>query len=201
MKVFFLSQRVDVIESHGERRDCLDQMWANMLCGKDRVILPVPNNMLNLSNMLKAIKPDFIVLTGGNTPEAYDGTAKERDCTDDTLINYALNYDIPLLGVCRGMQSIVLHFGGTLEKVEKHVSVEHVIEDKNCKELGSVNSYHNYSVEDIPYELEAAAWSKDGKVEAVKHKNARIYGVMWHPEREASENGKDIINRLFDLNL
>lgn len=201
MKVFFLSQRVDVIETYGERRDCLDQTWTNALCGKERVILPVPNNILNVSNMLKAIKPDFIVLTGGNTPEAYGGTAKERDFTDDTLIDYALNYDIPLLGVCRGMQSIVLYFGGTLEKVEKHVSVEHVIEDKNGKELGSVNSYHNYSVKGIPYELVAAAWSKDGKVEAVKHKNAQIYGVMWHPERAASENGKDIINRLFDLNL
>ena len=201
MKVFFLSQRVDVVENYGERRDSLDQMWVNLLGRDDRIILPVPNDRHNLSNLLERIEPDFIVLTGGNTPEAYGGTAKERDCTDNTLIEFALRHKIPLLGVCRGMQSIALYFGGTLEKVKNHVGVEHVIEDVNGKEIGRVNSYHEYSVSNIPNELEVVARSADGKIEAIMHRNSWIYGVMWHPERGETGGGKETINHLFDLNL
>jgi putative glutamine amidotransferase len=201
MKVFFLSQRVDIVESYGERRDSLDQMWVNLLAKEDRVILPIPNNRINLCNLLKKTEPDFIVLTGGNNPETYGGTAGERDETDRALIDYAIDKRIPLLGVCRGMQSIALYFGGTLEKVVNHVATEHVIEDESRLEIGMVNSYHNYSVKDISDDLEVAARSKDGKIEAFRHKNHPIYGVMWHPERKAAESGKDIINRIFDLNL
>ena len=194
MKRVLISQRVDVIESYRERRDALDQRWAELLWEAGCIGLPVPNHSPTLKALLKLFPVDGILLTGGNTHVKYGGAAPERDEVEELLISYSIRSNTPLLGVCRGMQSVVLYFGGTLHKVEGHVAVRHDLSTGR-----SVNSYHEYTPNILPDELTALAQTEDKKIEYIVHKKLPIAGIMWHPEREPSFVPADIelIQNLF----
>ena len=187
MKRILVSQRVDVVESYMERRDALDQKWAELLWEAGCVGLPVPNHAPMLAEILKSLTVDGILLTGGNTPADYGGAAPERDTVDKLLISHAVNNKIPLLGVCRGMQSVVLYFGGTLHTVEEHIAVRHDISISR-----NVNSYHKYAPAKLPEDLIIVAQAIDNEIEYIKHKKLPISGIMWHPERESPFALEDI---------
>ena len=187
MKRILLSQRVDVIESYQERRDALDQRWAQLLWESGCIALPVFNYGPMLDGLLKTMPVDGILLSGGNTPAAYGGSAPERDATDEFLISHALKNNMPLLGVCRGMQSIVIYFGGTLRKVEGHIAARHDVDINR-----NVNSYHEFAPDALPDDLLALAYAADGEIEYIRHKKLPIMGIMWHPERDACFAPEDI---------
>lgn len=187
MKKILLSQRVDVIERYKERRDAMDQRWPCLLYEAGFIGLPVFNHAETLIAALKSTQFDGILLSGGNSHAEYGGNAPERDNADKILLSHAAEKKIPLLGVCRGMQSIVLYFGGSLHKVSAHVSVRHDIGAGR-----NVNSYHEYSPELLPDALEALGKSGDGEIEYIKHKSLPITGIMWHPERETPFSSGDI---------
>ena len=183
LKRIIVSQRINVEESYGEVRDAIDQKWYDFF--SEIGVLPIlaPNNARLLKTILYEIHFDSVLLTGGNTPVAYGGNAHERDCTDSMLIAYACSKDIPLIGVCRGCQSIALFFGGTLKVVENHVAKRHKISGEFERE---VNSFHEFAISDqfFPQELKIASISEDGNIEALRHKEKPLLGIMWHPERE-----------------
>lgn len=180
MKIAVISQRVDEIKDYGEIRDALDEAWQQLFLCLDTALIPVPNEPLAANEILKRLRPEAIVLSGGNNPVVYGGSAVQRDLTDEMLIQYAIEYDVPLLGVCRGMQSVALYFGGALKKVEGHVAVLHEIEGEIARR---VNSYHGYAVDDPGKNIRIVSRAKDGTIEAICHETYRIYGIMWHPER------------------
>lgn len=189
MKVVIISQRVDEIKNYGEVRDALDEQWHRLFQKVGAILIPMPNVMEGGAEILKRVRPDAIVLSGGNTPAKYGGTAPQRDQVDELLIQYAVKNSVQLLGVCRGMQSIVLHFGGSLKKVEGHVAVKHKIVGEIQR---VVNSYHTYAVDRQGQELHVMAWTEQGDIEAVRHVRYPIYGIMWHPERGAAFDEEDI---------
>jgi len=190
MKRIFVSQRVDILTNINERRDALDQRWVSFLRETGGELMAVPNDKKSADFMLKSVAPDGIVLTGGNDPVANGGNAPERDAIDILLIDYAIKNSIPLIGVCRGMQSILCYFGGTLKKVNKHVTVKHHLKGSICRE---VNSYHNFAADFVPAVFKICATSEDCVIEAIKHSSIPILAMMWHPEREAVFNNDDII--------
>jgi len=196
MKTIFISQRVDVISEYNEKRDALDQKWTELMLAAGCVLVPVQNDIKMLKNLHVLHNPDGIILSGGNSPVQYGGDAPERDITDTYLLNYATENGIPLLGVCRGMQSIILHFGGTLKKVDDHIAIRHNI---NGELNLDVNSFHSLAADSVPECIEVTAKSDDDIVEAVRHKDLPIIGIMWHPEREQPYIGKDLelIKKLF----
>lgn len=180
MKTVMISQRVDEVKDYGEVRDALDEQWHRLFQKIGAALIPMPNVAENVQEILKRVQPEAIVLSGGNTPVEYGGFAPQRDQVDKLLIQYAAANSVPLLGVCRGMQSIALYFGGSLKRVEGHVAVNHKIvgEIQRC-----VNSYHTYAVETQEKELHVMARTKQGDIEAIRHVQYPIYGIMWHPER------------------
>ena len=139
MKLGVISQRVDAIKDYGEIRDGLDTQWYALLRQAGAGLVPLPNQPQVIPIVLERLQPDFIILSGGNNPVAYGGDAPERDAVDELLINFSIERTVPLLGVCRGMQSVGLFFGGTLKRVEGHVATRHMIRGKIKRE---VNSYH-----------------------------------------------------------
>ena len=187
MKRILISQRVDVIDSYKERRDALDQRWAELLLKAGCIAIPVSNHGPALTELLKSMPIDGILLSGGNSPAAYGGCAPERDNTDGLLISFAANNGKPLLGVCRGMQSIVLSFGGALRKVEGHTASRHDLDINR-----NVNSYHEYAPDRMPDNFTVLSKAKDGEVEYIRHKKLPIAGIMWHPERETPFVQEDI---------
>ena len=190
MKTAVISQRVDEVRDYDEIRDALDEQWHKLFLRMDTALVPVPNMPETVENTLIRIHPDAIVLSGGNTPAAYGGTAAQRDRVDELLIRYALEHNVPLLGVCRGMQSVVLYFGGTLKKAEGHVAVSHKLVGEIRR---TVNSYHGYCVDQPGEELQVIARTEQGSIEAVRHVCYPVYGIMWHPERVEGFDDADLV--------
>ena len=191
MKTIIFTQRVEVIESYNERRDCADQRIANFIWDCGFLPLAVPNIPQITEKIVSEIIPSGIILVGGNSLVKYGGNSPERDETDRMLINIAIKKNIPVYGFCRGMQSILDYFGNRLVKVPNHVGVRHVITGKD--NASEVNSYHNEACVELDNdELIIIMKSQDGVIEKVQHKSLPIIGVMWHPEREKNFRIEDI---------
>lgn len=183
MKAILTTQRADLIPAYGERRDALDQRWTAFLRETGALPVPCPNDPDAAEALLARIQPEGILLTGGNSPLAYGGDAPERDAVDRLLIAWAENRRLPLIGVCRGMQSLILYFGGALQPVENHRATRHLLTGEPSRE---VNSYHTLAARALPEDgpLQATAQTADGVLEAVTHRALPMLGIMWHPERE-----------------
>lgn len=200
MKIVFFTQRVEVIESYQERRDCADQRISDFIYSCGFLPLPVPNRKEFIRDLLIEVHPTGIILTGGNSLFQYGGNAPERDAVDKELIEIAIQEKIPLYGFCRGMQSILDYFGNSLMQVEGHVAVRHVVHgtEGDCV----VNSYHNQGCKELKKEcgLVIDARSEDGVIEKIHHEFLPIMATMWHPERESTftEKDMDIVRKLFN---
>ena len=192
MKIVIYTQRVEVVENYNERRDCADQRISDFIYSCDFLPIPVPNRTNMVGAIVDSLRPSGIILTGGNSLCMYGGNALERDETDRRLIELSIEKRIPLLGFCRGMQSILDYFGCRLENIDGHAAARHLInEEHNSYE---VNSYHNQACRRLEEncELYTTAISEDGIIEAIHHKQYAIMGIMWHPEREDDFTQRDI---------
>ena len=187
-KLIALTQRVERIEAIGELRDALSQEWAVLaeVCGF--LPLPLPNRLPVVRQLMETLPVDGIILTGGNDLASYGGGAPERDEAERFLIQYAIETKTPLLGVCRGMQMLLDYFGTPLQRVEGHIRVEHLLDNGE-----TVNSFHGWGAQACLPPLEPAARSADGVLEAVIHREYPwMRGVMWHPERHAPPEERDV---------
>jgi putative glutamine amidotransferase len=130
----------------------------------------------------------------------------ERDITDFTILDYVEQRNIPLLGICFGIQSLNVYRGGSLIQdipalVGRPVEHEagdgkppsrHTVRIAEGSLIGKlagqseidVNSYHHQSIEVPGRDLQPVAFAPDGVIEAVEDTRGRfIVGVQWHPER------------------
>ncbi len=204
MKKIGLTQRVETVESYGERRDCLDQQWTAFIEALPAIPLPLPNLHSCPGELIDELDLDGIILTGGNTLAEYASAtanaAPERDATEEALLVHCIEKGIPLIGACRGMQLLNHHFGGKLIGMEGHTAVRHPIElicVETCPGFSAaqeVNSYHDLGInlEGLASVLQAFALGPGNSVEALKHESLPLWGVMWHPEREVPFTGEDL---------
>lgn len=188
--VVVYTQRVDVIEAYGERRDSADQRIGAFLYACGYLPLSLPNSIEIAQALIDEYEPKGIVLTGGNNLCKYRGNAPERDKLEHWLIEFALHKGVPILGFCRGMQMILDYFENLLISVSKHIAVRHVI----TGQMGArkVNSYHSMAAIEVKRPLQVLAKADDGVIEAIKHESEKIVGIMWHPERNISYDILDI---------
>lgn len=201
-KLIGLTQRVDVENCYGERRDALDQLWTKLLEKAGFVPIPIPNQLADIETYVRCLHLDGIILTGGNNlsilPEESENNALERDQMEAKLLNMSSRDNIPVVGICRGMQMMVSWTGGRIVPVCGHVAVRHALHlteegKRYLCERDSINSYHRWTVDfqGISHEWSIMGTSPDGSIEAVKHQRYPFWGIMWHPERE-SEDGNEI---------
>ena len=205
MKKIAISQRVEVVSTYHETRDCLDQNWTSLLEELGMLAIPIPNTLKDPVVWLKAMQVDGVILSGGNDlsflPNAKNASPS-RDCTERALLDYLSTTDIPVLGVCRGMQMLCHYFGGQLIEVANHAATEHVIElveapndlhQAGYQTLETVNSFHNWGIalDGLDDALIPMALDQQGHVEAFKHNAKPWWGIMWHPERDGNSLTKD----------
>lgn len=157
------------------------------------------NDALHVQDVL-ALKPEAIILSPGPCDPAQAGI-----CLPLTLA--AFEAGIPLLGVCLGHQTIGEAFGGKVirchEIVHGKMGAMHHNGQGVFRDLPSpfqATRYHSLVVErdSLPDCLEVTAWLEDGTIMGLRHKNALIEGVQFHPESIASEHGHQLLRNFLD---
>lgn len=154
---------------------------------------------------------DGLLLSGGDDidPAAYGqaphpalgAPSRARDTQERSLLDTALDVDLPVLGVCRGAQLVNVHLGGTLHQhVPAHTDASLPIDQAFHRvafvdgSLGrsvygaeiAVNSLHHQGIDRLADGLVAsgvtAGGPDDGLIEAVEVAGKPVLAVQWHPE-------------------
>src|SRR6202042_1543921 len=114
----------------------------------------------------------------------------------------ALSGKLPILGVCLGHQAIGEAFGGRVVRAKTimHGKVSEI--ETDCRGVFadlpkhfSVTRYHSLAIEreSLPDCLEISAWTPDGEIMGVRHKELTVEGVQFHPESILSEHGHALL--------
>lgn len=138
-------------------------------------IIPLINYDISLLKLC-----DGFILPGG-----------DYETIDFLVIKYAYEFDLSLLGICMGMQSLGKYFNGNLELVDNHYSKSdyHFVNIDSSSKIFKilnrskikVNSRHKYKLSNT--DLKTSAYSQDNVIEAIEVPNKKyIIGVQWHPE-------------------
>lgn len=195
-----------------------------VLSGGVPLIFPLSDDRRVYERLLPIV--DGFVLTGGQDvdPERYgispDNVAYEklseltplRDTVESLILEYAHRFDVPTLGICRGMQTMNVHYGGTLYvdlpeqydgvdvltqrpilhwQTEEPTEVSHYIDVKRGSRLHDIlgadasaaNSFHHQGVLNVAKNFVPVAYAADGLIEAIEAVDKSfMLGVQWHPE-------------------
>ena len=174
------------------------------------VIIPPLSDTDSIINTLEHL--DGLILSGGadydphyadEEPWPTLGTINaERDLPELFITQLAYNRQLPILGICRGIQTLAMALGGHVrqdisdiqtlnhsQEEERNVATHTVTIDKDStlyKIYGgvrSVNSFHHQAVDETGPRFRAVAYSEDGIIEAMESTEYKsIIGVQWHPE-------------------
>ena len=116
--------------------------------------------------------------------------------------------DLPILGICLGQQSIGQAFGGKVIRAKEimHGKISPIHHDGTGLFEGLTNPfnatrYHSLAIdrETLPDDLHVDAWTEDGEIMGLRHKERPIFGLQFHPESIASENGHALIDRFLKI--
>ena len=177
--------------------DFIDHYWINYFKLKKISFFSIPN-IANYKENFSKNKIRLVILPGGNDLYSKDKISKIRLKVEFKLIKYALKNNIPILGICRGMQVLNLFFKGKQNRIYGHMRTNHKIYFENKifgKKLMYVNSFHNFGIplKKMSNKFNVIALDKDKNVEIFKHKTKKILGLMWHPERNKTYNQLNLI--------
>ena len=226
---------IGIFPSYNEEKNqvFLNQSYFDAIIesGGIPVALPLLRDEEIISEIVKRF--DGIVLSGGSdiNPKYYNqinlGKSLEinsfRDESEEKIIRILIESDIPVLGICRGMQAINVFCGGSLiqdipseyetEVLHNRAKPEiafHKISVEKSSPLSEimgfgehvVNSYHHQAIKETAPCFSVCATSEDGLIEAIYHKNKKFFlGVQWHPERdhETAVKNKDILDEFIKI--
>jgi len=116
--------------------------------------------------------------------------------------------EVPMLGVCLGHQSIGQAFGGRIVHAKRvmhgKTSVIHHRSEgvfQGLDEGFEATRYHSLVIEreSLPDSLAVTAWTDDGEIMGVRHKNLAIHGVQFHPESILSQFGHELLRNFLKL--
>lgn len=180
--------------------------------GTPVLIPPVADNDVLLSTLDTL---DAIVLSGGGdfnplwageqpVPQLHN-INNERDLPELLLTRYAFDRQLPMLGICRGIQTLAMSLGGHVEQdikpsptLIKHSQISHqstqthsvnikpgtmLSEIFDGEDTIYVNSFHHQAVDNPGKHMRTAATAPDGTIEAIESSEQKpVIGVQWHPE-------------------
>lgn len=139
-----------------------------------------------------------LLLTGG----ADIGQNIKRDNNEKQWYREAMKLDIPILGICRGLQLINVLRGGTLHEDVTSEPIVHTVDAEKIAGNGiglessfhkvntssgntfEANSRHHQGIKTFGKNLEITSKSPDGLIESMIATDHNIFAVQWHPERE-----------------
>ena len=116
--------------------------------------------------------------------------------------------DFPIFGVCLGHQAIGQAFGGDVVQAERlmHGKTSPVFHDgktifENMPNPFQATRYHSLIIkkETLPSCFEISAWTEEGEIMAIRHKEYPVEGVQFHPESIMTEKGKELIGQFIEF--
>ncbi|TAM45243.1 MAG: aminodeoxychorismate/anthranilate synthase component II [Gammaproteobacteria bacterium] len=143
---------------------------------------------------IEQLKPDHIVVSPGPCTPNEAGVSVEtiRHCGGK----------IPILGVCLGHQSIGQAYGGRIVRAKQLMHGKtSMIHHKNVGVFSGLpdpfeaTRYHSLVIEreSLPDVLEVTAWTDDGEIMGVRHKQLAVEGVQFHPESILTQYGHEML--------
>jgi anthranilate synthase component II len=163
------------------------------LCELGAEVVVKRNDELSVADVA-AMKPDRIVISPGPC------TPNEAGISVAVIQELAAQF--PILGVCLGHQSIGQAYGGSV--VRAPVVMHGKLSDIHHNEAGvfaglpqpfAATRYHSLIVqrEDLPECLEITAWTADGTIMGLRHRELPVEGVQFHPESIMTRAGKALL--------
>lgn len=173
------------------------------------IILPMDNE--DIKDVLN-ICDGFLVIGGWDITPSYfgqedqgsKGCDQRLDKIDKMVVEYAYKTKKPMLGICRGHQSINVFLGGTLiqDIGDAHRSTRHDVETFenhmiNFPKTINVNSYHHQVLDKLAPGFIEICRSKEGYNEAIIHESLPIMAFQWHPEKTPDDEVSKLIFKTF----
>jgi anthranilate synthase/aminodeoxychorismate synthase-like glutamine amidotransferase len=182
--------------------DNYDSFTYNLVqyLGEMKEELQVFRNDKITAKKVKGLKPQAIIISPG------PGTPKDAGISNELIEKFSGK--IPILGVCLGHQCIGEVFGGNIVKAARlmHGKISQIHHNGKNIFLGLPNPfgatrYHSLIVEreNFPGRLEITAWTKEGEIMGLKHKNFPVFGVQFHPESILTNEGKHLLRNFLDI--
>jgi len=188
MKSIVLSSRVK-LDKFNKINFILDEDLTNFMDQLNVNILPISFKKKYKINFKNLENANGLILSGGGDIYEYDKTKenKIRDNFEIELFNYFSKKGKPILLICRGFQLLAKLNNIKLTKIKNHVRTYHSLKLNkskfiNCSSL-HVNSYHQYTLANLPKDYINIASIDDGSLEIAEHKKKKILCLMFHPER------------------
>ncbi len=145
------------------------------------------------------LDPDMIVVSPGPC------TPKEAGLSVDIIKRYVGKK--PILGVCLGHQAVGYAYGANIVRAERllHGKTSPIIHDgktsfRDLPNPFEATRYHSLLVEEgsLPPEFEISAWTEEGEIMGIRHKEFPVEGVQFHPESILTECGKDLLRNFIN---
>lgn len=149
---------------------------------------------------IEEMKPSRIVISPGPC------TPKEAGVSVEVIRHFAGR--IPILGVCLGHQSMAYAFGGEVVRADRlmHGKTSPIEHDNRGVFAGLPNPfeatrYHSLIVrrETLPDCFEISAWTKEGEIMGLRHRQFKMEGVQFHPESILTQGGKDLLRNFLKM--
>jgi anthranilate synthase/aminodeoxychorismate synthase-like glutamine amidotransferase len=156
------------------------------------------NDQIGVADVL-AVKPEKIIISPGPCTPNEAGISVP-------LIKEAAG-QVPLLGVCLGHQSLGAAFGGEIVRADRlmHGKTSPVHHDGRTIYAGlpdptECTRYHSLVVrrESLPDCLEVSAWTDEGEIMGLRHKELPVEGVQFHPESVLTTHGKELLRNFVE---
>ncbi len=156
-------------------------------------VIVVRNDKMSLDEMEK-LSPQRIVISPG------PGTPEQAGISNEVIRHFGSR--LPILGVCLGHQCIGYCYGGRVDRAGeiKHGKSSLIYHDGKALFSGLPNPfpairYHSLAVmrDSLPDCLEISAWTENGLILGLRHRQFAVEGVQFHPESIMTEVGKDLL--------
>lgn len=179
MKPIYVVQN-ELNGNYDEIHSSLDNRWFTFLAEIGFYPILLPNHVSQASTLLAENLAQCALLTGGGLHQTNMLDVDPRSNVEQAVLEWSTAHQHPVIGVCRGMQTLLQHSGGHLLPCSGQVSDKQTI---MFQEMAiNVNSYHNYTCS-VPDCFSIIGKHTSGVVKAVVARHRKWLGIMWHPER------------------